>query len=72
MLGTILNTQPNIGGIADNDSAVRLVTSQGLGLVTPDNVITQNTAPARKSLTKLMVLGNSPQPSQAEQSTEVT
>ena len=51
---------------------VRLVTSQGLGVVTPDNVITQNTAPARKSLTKLMVLGNSPQPSQAEQSTEVT
>ena len=51
---------------------VRLVTSQSLRVVTPDNVITQNTAPARKSLTKLMVLGNSPQPSQAEQSTEVT
>ena len=70
MLGTILIAQPNIGGIADNDSETG--DQSGYEVVTPDNVITQNTAPARKSLTKLMVLGNSPQPSQAELSTEVT
>ena len=70
MLGTILIAQPNIGGIADNDSETG--DQSGYEVVTPDNVITQNTAPARKSLTKLMVLGNSPQPSQAEQGTEVT
>ena len=70
MLGTIHIAQPNIGGIADNDSETG--DQSGYEVVTPDNVITQNTAPARKSLTKLMVLGNSPQPSQAAQSTEVT
>ena len=70
MLGTILIAQPNIGGIADNDSETG--DQSGYEVVTPDNVITQNTAPARKSLTKLMVFGNSLQPSQAELSTEVT